>query len=121
MAPINILLFLKFFYLKSKSDDFINSNNVITRNIKKSNVERKLPSPTLNTRNKLGLCDSMVRLLRFFVRHPNGNNIFTGATLRAGFRLRYYNYYNDIDKINFAKIYFLEISAKIWVGKERSI
>ena len=92
MAPINILLFLEFFYLESKSDDFINSSNVIIRSIKKNNIGERLLFPALNTRNKLGLCDSIARLLRFFVRHPNGKNIFTGATLRAGFRLRYYNH-----------------------------
>src|SRR6266536_4827058 len=93
IAPINILLFLEFFYLEFKSDDFINSNSVITRSIKESNVEEKLPSPALSTRNRLGFCDSITRLLRFFVRHPSGKSAFTGATLRAGFRLRYYNHY----------------------------
>src|SRR6266511_1749400 len=85
MAPVNILLFLKFFYLESKSDDFIDSSNVIIRNIKESNIEKKLPFPILSTRNKLGFCDSIIKLLRFFVKHPSGNSIFTGATLRAGF------------------------------------
>src|SRR6266536_1955486 len=93
MAPVGILLFLKFFYLESKSDNFINSNSVIVRSIKESNVEEKLSSPTPNIRNRLGLCDSMARLLQFFVGHFSEKNIFTDATLRAGFRLRYYNYY----------------------------
>src|SRR6266498_4304630 len=89
MAPVNILLFLKFFYLKLKSDNFINSNNVIARNIRENNVKRKLPFPALNTRNRLGLCDNMIRLLRFFVGYPSEKNTFTGATLKADFRLRY--------------------------------
>src|SRR6266498_453173 len=87
MTPVNILLFLEFFYLESKSDDFIDFSNVITRNIKKSNVGERLLSPTLNTRNRLDFCDSIARLLRLFVRHPSGNSAFTGATLRAGFWL----------------------------------
>ncbi len=86
MALINILLFLKFFYLEFKSDDFINSSSVITRNIRESNIGgRLLFFPILNTRNRLGLCDNIVRLLRFFVGHPSENSVFTGATLRAGF------------------------------------
>src|SRR6266498_1384055 len=93
IAPVNILLFLEFFYLKSKSDNFIDSSSVITRNIRESNVEKKLPSPVLTTRNKLDLYDNIARLLRFFVRHSNEKNTFTGAILRAGFRLRYYNHY----------------------------
>src|SRR6266511_1057982 len=93
MAPVGILLFLKFFYLESKSDDFINSSSIIIRSIRESNVGGRLFFPTLNTRNRLGFCDSMVKLLRFFVKHPNGKNTFTGATLKAGFRLRYYIYY----------------------------
>src|SRR6266498_4693782 len=93
MAPVNILLFLEFFYLESKSDDFVNFNNVITKSIRESNVRGRLSFPTLNTRNRLGFCDSMVKLLRFFVGYSNGKSIFTGATLRAGFRLRYYNHY----------------------------
>ncbi len=32
-----------------------------------------------------------------------------------------YNYRNDVDKVNFAKIYLMETSVKIWAGKERSI
>ncbi len=87
MAPVSILLFLKFFYLKSKSDDFINSSSVITKNIRESNVGGRLFSPILNTRNKLGFCDSMVRLLRFFVKYLSGKSIFTGATLKVGFWL----------------------------------
>ncbi len=85
MTPVSILLFLKFFYLEFKSDDFINSNNVIIKSIRKNNVGERLPSPALNTRNRLDLYDSIVRLLRFFVRYLNENNIFTGATLRADF------------------------------------
>src|SRR6266498_5091852 len=92
MAPVSILLFLEFFYLEFKSDDFINSSSVITKNIRESNVGGRLSFPALNTRNRLGLCDSMVRLLRFFVGHPSGKSAFTGATLRAGFRLRYYSH-----------------------------
>ena len=92
MAPINILLFLEFFYLESKSDDFIDSSSVIIRSIRENNIERRLFSPVLSTRNRLGLCDNIIRLLRFFVGHPSGKNIFTGATLRAGFRLRYYSH-----------------------------
>src|SRR6266536_1138710 len=92
IAPVGILLFLKFFYLELKSDDFIDSSSVITRNIKKNNVGGRLLFPALSIRNRLNLCDNIVRLLRFFVRYPNGKNIFTGATLRAGFRLRYYNH-----------------------------
>ncbi|SRR6266498_1313049 len=93
MASVNMLLFLKFFYLEFKSDDFIDSNSVIARNIRESNIEEKLFSPVLNTRNRLGLCDSMIRLLRFFVKYLSGKSAFTGAILRAGFRLRYYSYY----------------------------
>ena len=85
MAPVNILLFLEFFYLKFKSDDFINFSSVITKNIKKNNVKKRLPFPTLNTRNKLDFYDSIARLLRFFVRYSSRNSAFTGATLRAGF------------------------------------
>src|SRR6266536_994825 len=92
IAPVNILLFLEFFYLESKSDDFINSNSVITRSIGESIVGKRLSFPALNTYNKLDFCDNMIRLLRFFVRHPNKNNISTSATLRAGFRLQYYNH-----------------------------
>src|SRR6266498_4066184 len=92
MAPVNILLFLEFFYLEFKSDDFIDSRNVIVKNIKKNNVGGRLLFPVLNIRNRLDLCDSIVRLLRFFVGYLSGKNIFTGVTLRAGFRLRYYNY-----------------------------
>ncbi len=92
MAPVDILLFLEFFYLESKSDDFINSSSVIARSIRESNVGGRLFSPILSIRNRLGLYDSMARLLRFFVGHLSGKSVFTGATLRAGFRLRYYNY-----------------------------
>ena len=92
MASVGMLLFLKFFYLESKSDDFINSSSVIIRSIRESNVGGRLFSPVLSTRNRLGLYDNIIRLLRFFVKHPNGKNAFTGATLRAGFRLRYYNH-----------------------------
>ena len=92
MAPVNILLFLEFFYLEFKSDDFINSSSVITRNIRESNVGGRLPSPALRTRNRLDLCDNIVRLLRFFIRYLSGKSVFTGATLRAGFRLRYYSH-----------------------------
>ncbi len=99
MAPVNILLFLEFFYLEFKSDDFINSNNVIIKNIKESNVGERLLFPILNIRNRLSLCDSMARLLRFFVRHPNGKSAFTGATLKTDFRLRYYNHcYRTINR-----------------------
>src|SRR6266498_2814767 len=93
MTPVDILLFLEFFYLEPKSDDFINSSNVITRSIRESNVGGRLFFSTLNTRNRLGLCDSIVRLLRFFVGHLSEKSVFTGATLKAGFRLRYYNHY----------------------------
>ncbi len=93
IAPVDILLFLEFFYLEFKSDDFINSSSVIIRNIRESNIGRKLPFSVLNIRNKLGLCDSIAKLLRFFVRYLSGKSAFTGAILRAGFRLRYYNYY----------------------------
>ncbi len=85
MAPVYILLFLEFFYLESKSDDFINSNNVITRSIGERIIRGRLFFSVLNTRNRLGFCDDITRLLRFFIRHPNRNSIFTGTTLRAGF------------------------------------
>jgi len=87
MAPVGMLLFLEFFYLEFKSDDFINSSSVITKNIRENNVGGRLFFPILSTRNRLGLCDNMVKLLRFIVRHPSGKSAFTGATLRAGFRL----------------------------------
>jgi len=93
VTPIGILLFLKFFYLEFKNDDFIDSSSVIIRNIKESNVGERLSSLILNTRNRLGLCDSIIKLLRFFVGYLSGNNIFTDATLRAGFWLRYCSYY----------------------------
>src|SRR6266487_5222551 len=93
MAPVGMLLFLEFFYLESKSDDFINSSSVIIRSIRESNVGGRLSFSILNTRNRLGFCDSIARLLRFFVGYLSGKNIFTGATLRAGFRLRYYSHY----------------------------
>src|SRR6266536_6464293 len=92
MAPVNILLFLEFFYLEFKCDDFINSSSVIARSIRESNVGEKLLSPILSTRNRLNLCDSIARLLRFFVGYFSGKSVFTDATLRAGFRLRYYSY-----------------------------
>ncbi len=92
MASVCMLLFLEFFYLKFKSDDFINSSSVIARNIRESNIRGRLFFPILSIRNRLDLCDSMVRLLRFFVGYFSGNSIFTGAILRAGFQLRYYNY-----------------------------
>ncbi len=85
MASVCMLLFLELFYLKSKSDDFVDSSSVITRSIKKSIIEKRLSFPNLSTRNRLSLCDSMVRLLRFFVKHPRRNNTSTDATLRAGF------------------------------------
>ena len=87
MASVSILLFLKFFYLESKSDDFINSNSVIIRSIRENIIGERLFFPILSTRNRLGLYDNIARLLRFFVRHPSRNSVFTGATLRAGFRL----------------------------------
>jgi len=93
MAPVSILLFLEFFYLEPKSDDFINSSNVIIKNIKENIVEKKLSFPALSTRNRLDLCDNIAKLLRFFVRYLSRNSTSTGATLRAGFRLRYYSYY----------------------------
>ncbi len=93
ITPISMLLFLEFFYLESKSDDFIDFSNVITRSIKESNVEGKLPSPTLNTRNRLDFYDNIIKLLRFFVRYLSEKSAFTGATLKAGFRLRYYSHY----------------------------
>ncbi len=85
MASVYILLFLKLFYLKFKSDDFVNSNNIIIRSIRESIIGRRLFFSSLSTRNRLDLCDGMARLLRFFVGHPSRNSIFTGATLRAGF------------------------------------
>src|SRR6266498_3712781 len=93
MTSVGILLFLEFFYLEFKSDDFINFSSVIIRNIRESNVGGKLPFSILSIRNRLGLCDNMARLLRFFVGYFSENNTFTGATLRAGFWLRYYNHY----------------------------
>src|SRR6266511_6482562 len=93
IAPVGILLFLEFFYLKSKSDDFINSNNVIIRSIRESNVGGRLFFPILNIRNRLGFCDSIIKLLRFFVGPPSGQNTFTGVTLKTSFRLRYYSHY----------------------------
>src|SRR6266536_564558 len=92
MAPVGMLLFLEFFYLESKSDDFINFSSVMAISIRESNVGGRLLFPALSTRNRLGFCDSMVRLLRFFVGYLSGKSAFTGATLRAGFRLRYCNY-----------------------------
>jgi len=92
MASVGILLFLKFFYLEPKSDDFINSSNVIIRSIRESNIGGRLFFPTLSIRNRLGLCDSIVRLLRFFIKYPSAKSVFTGATLKAGFRLRYCSY-----------------------------
>ena len=92
IAPVGILLFLKFFYLKSKSDDFINSSSVITRSIRESNVGGRLFSPVLSTRNRLGFCDNIIRLLRFFVGYFSRKSVFTGATLRVGFRLQYYSH-----------------------------
>src|SRR6266536_1952192 len=82
IAPINILLFLKIFYLESKSDDFIDSSNIIIKSIRESNIGGRLSFPALSIRNKLDLCDSMTRLLRFFVGYPSGKNVFTGAMLR---------------------------------------
>ncbi len=87
MASVSMLLFLEFFYLEPKSDDFIDSNNVITRSIKESNVGKKLFFPVLNIRNRLDLCDSIIRLLQFFVGYPSEKSAFTDATLRTGFRL----------------------------------
>src|SRR6266511_3389785 len=92
MAPISMLLFLKFFYLEFKSDDFIDFSSVIVKNIRESNVGGRLFFPVLSTRNRLGLCDNITRLLRFFVKYSSGKSAFTGATLKTGFRLRYYNY-----------------------------
>jgi len=85
IAPVGMLLFLEFFYLEFKSDDFINSSSVIVRSIRESNVGGRLFFPALSIRNRLGFCDSMVRLLRFFIRYLSGKSVFTGATLRAGF------------------------------------
>ncbi len=85
MASVYMLLFLELFYLKFKSDDFVNSSSIIIRSIGESIVEGRLFFSALNTRNRLGLCDGMVRLLRFFVGYPSRNSVFTGATLRAGF------------------------------------
>src|SRR6266498_4539270 len=84
ITSVGILLFLKF-YLEFKSDDFINSNNIIIRSIRENNVGGRLFSPILNTRNRLGLYNNIIKLLRFFVRYLSGNNTFTGATLRTGF------------------------------------
>src|SRR6266536_4930098 len=85
MAPVGILLFLKIFYLEFKSNDFINSSSVIVRSIRESNVGGRLFFSILSIRNRLGLCDNIIRLLRFFVRYLNGKSVFTGATLKAGF------------------------------------
>jgi len=63
IAPINILLFLEFFYLEFKSDDFINSSSIIIRNIKENIVGGRLFFSVLSIRNRLGLCDGIVRLL----------------------------------------------------------
>src|SRR6266498_2067566 len=90
--PVNILLFLEFFYLESKSDDFINSNNVIIRSIRESNVEERLLSSTLSIHNRLDLYDNMVRLLRFFVGYPSGKSAFTGFFFQAEDGIRYYNH-----------------------------
>src|SRR6266536_3454437 len=92
MVSISMLLFLEFFYLEFKSDDFINSSSVIIRSIRESNIGGKLSFPVLSTRNRLGFCDSIIKLLRFFVGYFSGKSVFTSATLRAGFRLRYYNH-----------------------------
>jgi len=85
MASVYILLFLEFFYLKFKSDDFVNSNSVITRSIKKSIIGGRLFFPSLSIRNRLDLYDGIIRLLRFFVRYSSRNSAFTGAILRADF------------------------------------
>ena len=42
MAPVGILLFLKKFYLEPKSDDFVDSNNIITRNIRENIIGGRL-------------------------------------------------------------------------------
>ncbi len=42
MALIDMLLFLEFFYLEFKSDDFVDSSSVITKNIEESIIEGKL-------------------------------------------------------------------------------
>ncbi len=85
MALVYILLFLEFFYLKFKSDDFVNFNSVIINNIKKNIIGGRLFFPGLNTRNKLSLYNNIARLLRFFVGYFSGNNVSTGAILKAGF------------------------------------
>src|SRR6266508_3058449 len=92
MTSIYILLFLEFFYLKFKSDDFVDSNSEIIRSIRENIIGGRLSFPGLSIRNTLGLCDNIIKLLRYFVGHPSRNSIFTGATLRAGFWLRYYNH-----------------------------
>ncbi len=81
-----MLLFLELFYLKSKSDDFVDSSNVIARSIRESIIGGRLFFPNLNTRNRLGLCDVIVRLLRFFVRHLSRNSAFTNYCYRAANR-----------------------------------
>src|SRR6266536_4469537 len=89
MAPVSILLFLEFFYLEFKSDDFINFSSVIVRNIGERIVRGRLFFPILSIRNRLGFCDCIVRLLRFLFGYSSGKSVFTGATLKVGFRLRY--------------------------------
>ncbi len=85
MTSVYILLFLEFFYLKFKSDDFVDFNSVIIKSIKESIIGGRLFFPGLNTRNKLDLYDSIAKLLRFFVGYFSRNSASTGATLRAGF------------------------------------
>ncbi len=85
MASVGILLFLEFFYLESKNDDFINSSTVITKNIKENNVGKRLSSPTLSIRNRLNLCDNIARLLRFFVGYSNGKKYLYGRDVKSGF------------------------------------
>jgi len=87
MTLVSILLFLEFFYLESKSDDFIDFSSVIIRSIRESNVGERLFFPILSICNRLGFCDSIVKLLRFFVGYLSEKSVFTGVTLRAGFRL----------------------------------
>jgi len=85
IASVCMLLFLEFFYLKFKSDDFVDSSNVIIKSIRESIIGERLFSPGLNIYNKLDFCDSIIRLLRFFVGYLSRNSIFMGAILRAGF------------------------------------
>ena len=82
-----MLLFLKFFYLESKSDDFIDSNNVIIRSIEENIIEEKLSFSALNIRNRLGFCDNIIRLL-----HSSLDTLAEIVFLRARYWERVFNY-----------------------------